>query len=180
MLVLNAVNLAYICLFLAVSLVKFEHNNFDEFKAGKPARWIKQLLFLVIKVFLTLSTLVYFCFLIGYTVYHQRKKTEVEGVNAVTLILLSLNLQMLFTDLFYSSRIINTLIGLLFSVKGKDTASNPYDKLSEKFDGDPERKLIVGDDTIYSLAYMLCLDRSNLMELIYKNEIEKSKKIHYI
>ena len=127
-----------------------------------------------------LSSFVYFCFLIGYTVYHQRKKTEVEGVNAVTLILLSLNLQMLFTDLFYSSRIINTLIGLLFSVKGKDTASNPYDKLSEKFDGDPERKLIVGDDTIYSLAYMLCLDRSNLMELIYKNEIEKSKKIHYI
>jgi hypothetical protein len=70
MLILNVLNLAYICLLLAISLVKFEHKNFEEFEAGKPKRWIKQFAFLVVKILLTLSTLVNFSFLIGYTIYN--------------------------------------------------------------------------------------------------------------
>lgn len=70
MLVLNALNLAYICLFLAISLIKFEHKNYDEFEAGKPARYRKQLIFLVVKILLNLSTLVNFFFFIAYTIYY--------------------------------------------------------------------------------------------------------------
>ena len=34
MLVLNALNLAYICVFLTVSSSAFKHNSFEEFEAG--------------------------------------------------------------------------------------------------------------------------------------------------
>ena len=70
MLVLNALNLAYICAFLTVSVSAFKHNSFEEFEAGLPLKKIKQLVFLVCKILLTLSTLVYFFYLIGFTIYH--------------------------------------------------------------------------------------------------------------
>ena len=87
---------------------------------------------------------------------------------------------MLFTDIFYSSRIIQKLQDLLFTEKGNDDASNPHDKLSEKFDGDPERILNVGENNIYSLAFVFCLSRDNLIELLSDNkEATKLQKMHY-
>ena len=61
---------------------------------------------------------------------------------------------MLFTEIYYSASLQIRVFSGLF--KKPDISGNPYDKLSYKIAGDPDRKLVLSED-VHSLAYTLCL-----------------------
>lgn len=59
----------------------------------------------------------------------------------------------------------------------KDFSSNPHDKLSYTILGDSDRALSLAED-IHSLAFTLCLNRSELVNMLGETEEEKAKKVH--
>ena len=133
-------------------------------------------MFFVVRILLFSSSVLYFCWILIATIISKEKGLSgVHGRSATTLFLISLGFGMLFTEIYYSATLqIRVFLGLF---KKLDISGNPFDKLSYKIVGDPEREVVLCED-VHSLAYTLCLKRCELIKKLGETYEDKAKVVH--
>ena len=84
---------------------------------------------------------------------------------------------MLFTEILYSIRVQIQGIFVNNLFKNKELNVNPYDKLSYKIKGDPDREVVLGE-SVHCLAFTLCFNRVELNRMLADGEPEKTQLVH--